>query len=76
MYNIKILWLIGLYLGLIFDLVFQYTLVQVKVLVYYLDLEYNFYHTFSENVHLSEDVNNLWAISDFCENNVLFPYLS
>ena len=58
MYDIKILWLIGLAFELRIGLVFQYTF---KDLVYlkYLHLEYNFYYKCTEKIHLSEDINNL-----------------
>ena len=64
MYDIQILWLIGLISELKIGIVFQHT-ATVKELVYeiYFHFECNFYHTRTEKVHLSEDVNSMLLIS-------------
>ena len=46
----------------------------VKELVYqvYFHLKYNFYYTGTKKVPLSENINNLWLISDVLSNKCGF----
>ena len=49
----------------------------VKELMYlvYLHLEYNFYHTCTEKVHLSKNVNHLWLILIFVKKCFFLNFL-
>ena len=68
-YDIKILWLIGLIFELRIGLVFQYTQLQLRSWFtnYICILNTIFTTDVQKDDHLSEDVNNLWLIFDFCK---------
>ena len=72
------MWLIGLIFKLRIGLIFQIHTAAVDKLVclVYLHLEDNFYRICTEKVHLSEDVNNLWLISDILSNKYGFCVFS
>ena len=75
MYDIKFLWLTGSIFVLKIGLIFQYIQpTTVKELVYqvYFHLKYNFYYTGTKKVPLSENINNLWLISDVLSNKCGF----
>ena len=73
------MWLIGLIFEHRIGLVFQYTQLQLRSWCtnYICILNIYFYTTYvQKKVHLSEDINNLWLISNFYRKNVVFPYFS
>ena len=70
MYDIKILWLIGFIFELRIGLVFQNTQLQIRS--WCTKSICIFCQKCTEKVHLSEDFNNLWLISDFCQKKCGF----